>query len=202
MPRRAKIRPDEPGREKVLAAGLELFGERGYHATSIADIGERAGISKSVLYHYFGSKAGLYEAIAETQGRELLERVAEAVPSDPEAPRLRAGVDAFLAFLTERPAAWRLLVRDPPADPDLIAVHERIVREREEALSRLLAKPAKHAGAATHVSLMATTIRAFAAWWYEHRDVPREQVVDAVMDVAAASAHRIGAAAPPLHPPP
>jgi AcrR family transcriptional regulator len=196
MPRRAKIRPDEPGREKVLDAGLELFGERGYHATSIADIGERAGISKSVLYHYFGSKAGLYEAIADTQGRALIERVAEAVPSDPEAPRLRAGVDAFLTFLTERPAAWRLLVRDPPADPALIAVHARIVREREAALARLLARPAKRNDAAAHVSLIATTIRAFAAWWYEHRDVPQEQVVDALMDVAAASARRISAVAP------
>src|SRR3954466_5795819 len=187
MPRRAKIRPDEPGREKVLAAALELFGERGYHATSIADIGLRAGISKSVLYHYFGSKAGLYELIAETEGHALLERVAAAVPADPDAPRLRAGVDAVLAFLEERPAAWRLLVRDPPADPDLIAVHERIGPEGEEAPSQLLAKPAKSTGAATRVSLMATTLRAFATWWYEHRDVPREQVVDAVMDVAAAS---------------
>jgi class 3 adenylate cyclase len=79
-------------------------------------------------------------------------------------------------------------------------VHARIVREREEALGLLLAKPAKRTSAAAHVSLMATTIRAFATWWYEHRDVPREQVVDAVMDVAAASARRIGAPAPPLQP--
>src|SRR3954466_13311072 len=142
MPRRAKIRPDEPGREKVLAAALELFGERGYHATSIADIGLRAGISKSVLYHYFGSKAGLYELIAETEGEALLERVAAAVPADPDAPRVRAGIDAFLAFLAERPATWRLLVRDPPADPELIAVHERIVGERGEALAPLPAQPA------------------------------------------------------------
>jgi AcrR family transcriptional regulator len=196
VPRRAKIRPDEPGREKVLAAALELFGERGYHATSIADIGVRAGISKSVLYHYFGSKAGLYELIAETEGEALLERVAAAVPADPDAPRLRAGIDAFLAFLAERPATWRLLVRDPPADPELIAVHERIVREREDALSVLLAGPAKRAQAAPHVSLVATAIRAFAAWWYEHREVPREEVVDAVMDVAAAAANRIHARAP------
>ena len=105
---------------------------------------------------------------------------------------LRAGVDAFLAFLSERPAAWRLLVRDPPADPALIAVHERIVQEREEALSQLLARPAKRRRAATQVSLVATAIRTFAAWWYEHRDVPREQVVDAIMDVARAGAERIG----------
>ncbi|MEA2412333.1 MAG: hypothetical protein QOC77_2894 [Thermoleophilaceae bacterium] len=196
MPRRANIRPDEPGRERVLAAALELFAERGYHATSIADIGTRAGISKSVLYHYFGSKAGLYEVIAETEGQELLERVAAAVPSDPDAPRLRAGVDAFLAFLAERPAAWRLLVRDPPADPELIAVHERIICEREDALRRLLVQPAKLRRSEPAVSLVAAAIRAFAGWWYDHRDVPREQVVDAVMDVAAAAAHRIDAGAP------
>jgi ABC-type sulfate transport system permease component len=35
------------------------------------------------------------------------------------------------------------------------------------------------------VELMSTAIRAFAAWWYDHREVPREQVVDAIMDVAA-----------------
>jgi AcrR family transcriptional regulator len=196
MPRRAKIRPDEPGREKVLAAGLELFGERGYHATSIADVGRRAGISKSVLYHYFGSKAGLYEVLAESEARALLAAVAEAVPSDPDAPRLRQGVRAYLSFLAERPAAWRLLVRDPPADPELIAVHERLTAEREEALGRLLASPAKRSRAQPQVSLVATTIRAFAAWWYEHRDVPQEEVVDAVMDVAAAAARRIGASAP------
>src|SRR5436190_19573409 len=123
MPRRAKIRPDEPGRDKVLAAGLDLFGERCYHATSIAEIGLRAGIAKSVLYHYFGSKAGLYEEVAVAQTRELVAAVAEAVPDDPDAPRLRAGVDGYLAFLADRPAAWRLLLRDPPADPALRRVH-------------------------------------------------------------------------------
>ena len=193
MPRRAKVRPDEPGREKVLEAGLELFGERGYHATSIAEIGARAGIAKSVLYHYFGSKAGLYEVIAETQGDALLERVAAAVPDDADAPRLRAGVDAFLSFLAERPDAWRLLVRDPPADPELIAVQERLVRRRTETLALLLAAPSKRAGAQAHVDLTATAIRAFATWWYEHRDVPRDQVVDAIMDVARAGAERFRA---------
>src|SRR5690348_2228780 len=112
MPRRAKIRPDEPGRDKVLTAGLELFGERGYDATSIAEIGLRAGIAKSVLYHYFGSKAGLWQAVAVSQTRDLLAAVGEAVPDDPDAPRLRAGVDAYLSFLAEHPAAWRLLIRE------------------------------------------------------------------------------------------
>jgi AcrR family transcriptional regulator len=191
VPRRAKIRPDEPGHEKVLAAGLELFGERGYHETSIADIGARAGIAKSVLYHYFGSKAGLYEAIAEAETGALLEQVAAAVPDDPEAPRLRAGVDAFLAYLTEHPAAWRLLLREPPADPALQAVNERLDKERERALARLLAQPAKLSAAPARVELVALAIRTFSGWWYEHRDVPRERIVDAIMDIARAAAEHI-----------
>jgi AcrR family transcriptional regulator len=191
VPRRAKIRPDEPGRDKVLDAGLELFGERGYHETSIAEIGERAGIAKSVLYHYFDSKAALYEAIIETQTNELLERVADAVPSDPGAPRLRAGIDAYLRFLAERPSAWRLLVRDPPADAALIDVHRRVARQRSAALAALLAPPAKRAKADPHVELVGIAIRAFAAWWYENRAIPQEQIAEAILDVARAGARHI-----------
>jgi AcrR family transcriptional regulator len=188
MPRRAKLRPDEPGRERVLEAGLELFGERGYHAASIADIGERAGIAKSVLYHHFGSKAGLFEAIAETQTHDLLAHVASALPADPAEPRLRAGLDAYLGFFAERPAAWRLLLRDPPADPALIGVHERLAAERERALGELLADSEKLRDKGAAVDLTATAIRTFAAWWYEHREVPQADVIDAIMDVIRAGA--------------
>ncbi|HEX2160463.1 MAG TPA: TetR/AcrR family transcriptional regulator [Thermoleophilaceae bacterium] len=195
MPRRAKVRPEEAGGERVLAAGRELFAERGYHATSIADIGERAGIAKSVLYHHFGSKAQLYEAIVEAETRDLIERVRDAVPTRPGASRLRPGVEAYLGFLAERPAAWRLLLRDPPAEPALIAVHERLSEQRAAALAELLATPGKRLRQDPHLDLTATAIRAFAAWWYQHRDVPREQVVEAILDVARAGARRLTAAA-------
>jgi AcrR family transcriptional regulator len=191
MPRRAKIRPGEPGRERVLEAGLDLFADRGYHATSIAEIGERAGIAKSVLYHYFGSKAGLYEAILEAETQEAVQRVASALPEDEDAPRLQAGINALLGFLVERPAAWRLLLRDPPADPDLIEIHERLAAERVGALSSLLAKPAKWAQAPTHIELVAAAVQVFVAWWYEHPDVPQEEIAAAIMDVAQAAAKRI-----------
>jgi AcrR family transcriptional regulator len=190
VPRRAKIRPDEPGREKILDAGLELFGERGYHATSIADIGERAGISKSVLYHYFGSKAALFEAVLEAETDALVEHVAAAVSG--HRPGLRKGVDAYLGFLAARPPAWRLLLRDPPADPALIAVHERLSRRRAEGLESVLASPGKRGSSAAEVQLVATAIRAFAIWWYEHREVPRDRVTDAIVDVARAGARRWG----------
>jgi hypothetical protein len=68
---------------------------------------------------------------------------------------------------------------------------EHLSRELTEGLAPLLARPAKLRRADRHVDLMATAIRTYAGWWYEHRDVPREQVVDAIMDLAEASARRI-----------
>jgi AcrR family transcriptional regulator len=191
MPRRAKVRPDEPGRDKVLEAGLELFGSHGYDATSIADIGERAGVAKSVLYHYFSSKAELYRAIAEAETRALLEHVGAAVPPEANAPRLRPGIDAYLEFLSQRPATWRLLLRDPPADPGLRELHARLAGKRAAALAGLLAGPEKLADDAPHVQLVATAVLVFAGWWYEHREIPRSQIVDAIADVAGAASSRI-----------
>jgi AcrR family transcriptional regulator len=191
MPRRAKVRPDEPGRQKILAAALDLFGERGYEATSIAEIGTRAEITKSVLYHYFSSKADLYSAIVDAQSRELVEYVAAALPADPDSPRLRAGVEAYLDFLAARPAAWRLLLRDPPTDAALRDLFDALTRDRTAALTGLLVSDRKRTQGPLRLSLVETGIRAFAAWWYEHREVPREAVVAAILDFAGAATSRI-----------
>jgi hypothetical protein len=100
-------------------------------------------------------------------------------------------VDAYLGFLAERPAAWRLLVREPPADRALAEVHRRLAAGRAGALTELLAEPAKRSRQAAHVELVAVAIRTFASWWYDHRDIPQEQIADAIMDVARAGA-RLG----------
>jgi AcrR family transcriptional regulator len=187
MPRPAKVRPEEHGRARIEEAALELFGERGYDATSIADIGRRAEITKSVLYHYFTSKAELYAAVCESETAGLVEAVRKAVPDDPSEPRLRTGVEAYFEFLSERRATWRLLLRDRPAEPKLAKLHERLASERAESLVELLAAPAKSAARPVHLSLMTVAIRAFATWWYEHPDVPPEAVTDAVIRFAEAA---------------
>lgn len=194
MPRRANIRPDEPGRERIVEAGREVFGERGFDAASIAEIGRRAGVAKSVLYHYFGSKAGLYRALLESDRQALVEAVAAAVPADRSAtPRLRPGVDAFLRFLSEHRGTWRLVTREAPADPELRELHEQVSESVSTALRELLALPSKTEEHPELVDLVALAIRTYALWWYDHPDVPREDVREAIMDVAVASARRIHA---------
>ena len=66
-------RPSD-ARKRIVQAALELFGRRGYHDTSIADILEESGCTRGVLYHYFSSKEELgYAAIDEEVGA-LFER--------------------------------------------------------------------------------------------------------------------------------
>jgi AcrR family transcriptional regulator len=191
VPRKAKVRPNEPGREKILDAARTLFGERGYDATSIAEIGEGAGISKSVLYHYFGSKAGLYQALLEHDGREIVAVVAAVVPPPGvTTPRLRPGLDAFLRYLSEHPDTWRLMARDPPADAGLRALHEQIDGSVAATLRQLLARPGDREARPALVELVALAVRTFASWWQDNPEIPREAIVDTLLDIAAAGAHR------------
>jgi AcrR family transcriptional regulator len=51
--------------DRILQKALELFSDRGYDATSVREICEAAGITKPTLYHFYGSKEGVYRAIVE-----------------------------------------------------------------------------------------------------------------------------------------
>lgn len=188
--------PTAEGRERIVGAALAVFAERGYHAASIAEIGERAAITKSVIYHHFGSKAGLYEAILVTQTQSLVDEVRMALPDDPEAPRLRPGLDAYLAFLQAHPLAWELLFRDPPLDAEVLAVYEAQRKRRTKAIAELITphKPADAHERATkklYTELLITAVRTFAAWWHEHPRVPRERVLEAILAFARAGAENL-----------
>jgi len=62
--------PDK--RERIIRAAVEEFAERGYEMASTNAITARAGISKGLLFHYFGSKRNLYvHALREMVGREV-----------------------------------------------------------------------------------------------------------------------------------
>jgi AcrR family transcriptional regulator len=177
------------GRARLLESALAVFAERGYDAASVAEIVARAGLAKSVLYHHFGSKSGLYAGILDAETDRLLATVRAALPSDPGAPRLRAGLDAYLEFLEDHRDVWELFVRDPPLDADARTAHERNRRKRSRALAKLInPAPSDAKGKAAYVDLLIAAARTFTTWWHEHPDVPRDRVLDAITafaDVAA-----------------
>ena len=58
--------------DRMINAALKVFALNGYRHASTDDIVKEAGISKGLLFHYFGSKAGVYEFIYEYSVRYML----------------------------------------------------------------------------------------------------------------------------------
>ncbi|MFF3152645.1 TetR/AcrR family transcriptional regulator [Streptomyces sp. NPDC057910] len=69
----------EPGaRERLVVAAVDLFTEQGYDATTVAQITERAGVTKSTFFRHFPDKRELLVAGQETLSRLLTEGISEA----------------------------------------------------------------------------------------------------------------------------
>jgi AcrR family transcriptional regulator len=119
--------PDErPTRERIVDEAMRLFGERGYAATTVADIESAAGLAGGGggLYRHFRSKRALLEAGVRRQIRsnaELLERMAGTI--DPGAGRreqVAALGRAGIARLEQERDLNRLVLRDLRHFPDLL----------------------------------------------------------------------------------
>jgi AcrR family transcriptional regulator len=77
-----KSNNEEGARKTLLMAGINLFAEKGYAGTSVREIVSLAGVTKPVLYYYFQSKEGLFQAILDWAAEEQ-ERILEEVLQSP-----------------------------------------------------------------------------------------------------------------------
>lgn len=102
--------PRAERKEQIVAIAVEEFAVRGYAGASMLDIAGRSGISKPLVYQYFGSKDGLYLTCLHHVAGALLERLelAEQRVDDSVASRVYALQAVFEALEPQR-NAWRLL---------------------------------------------------------------------------------------------
>jgi AcrR family transcriptional regulator len=96
----------------MLDAATAVFSERGFHAASMDEIAERAGISKPMVYLYLGSKSELFSACIRRAGGQLTEAISAAAdPLLPADEQLWAAVQAFFQFVGEHRDAWAVMFR-------------------------------------------------------------------------------------------
>lgn len=101
-------------RAQLVEVGRRLFAERGFEATSMEEIAERAKVSKPIVYEHFGGKEGLYAVIVDREVEHIVARIAEAVAEGSPRQRLEAAVLAYLSYVEERPDGFTVLLRDAP----------------------------------------------------------------------------------------
>jgi AcrR family transcriptional regulator len=187
-------------RRRILDAATEVFAERGYAAASMVEIAARAGVVASVIYDHFGSKRELAVELLELHGAALIERTITELEPAPPAELLRTSIDLFYRFMEADPFVWRFLFRDPPADPEIAAVHRRIHERATEGITALvrLSAPRRdmlgipyERGTAMVAKTSQEAVQGLAEWWYENREVPREQVVEVAFRVLWDGAERL-----------
>jgi AcrR family transcriptional regulator len=181
-------------REAILDAALEEFSVNGFHETSLEGVAHRAGISKALIYEHFPSKRDLHEALLNRYVHDLLERTIAAIATAaPPEERLRAGADAFLSFVEEYREPWRLMVRNPN-DSGVEASVGRQQSEIAHAIAALMQVDAtpemEHDNdeGRFEIEMLAQQLtgawRAVGIWWDDHREVPRERLLEMLMDFA------------------
>jgi AcrR family transcriptional regulator len=193
-PVRRRLSADER-RAAILESALGVFSARGYHTASIDDIAREAGVSKALIYEHFSSKLELYANLLEHHADELFARLAGAVAEvESGAPRLASGLEAFFGFVEERRDAWRMLFREV-TDAEVVAVLDRIVAQVTTVVATLIAEDPGARSRMEHqadrdqaiqllAQMLVGAVQAVANWWADHREVPRERLLEIAMDFA------------------
>ncbi len=110
--------PAPRSNNRILLKALALFSEKGYDATSVREICEAAGVTKPTLYHFFGSKEGVYRAIVEGSLERFQADILVALAGDDALrPRLIRLARGFVEATTRDPDLARFLmalIHNPP----------------------------------------------------------------------------------------
>ena len=167
--------------QQTLETARIMFAERGFAAVTMDEIAVQVGVTKPLLYTYFGNKEGLYLACMEPAAEALVDTVAAAVAAT-ETPgaAMRAGVHAFFIFVDADRSAWRVLFDETlPAG----AEPARRAAEQRERLAELVAAaelervPAeRREESRVEIEALATAMlgaaEALARWWLRTEAMP------------------------------
>ena len=114
-------------RQRILDAILDVVGERGYAAATVADITTTAGISRTTFYEQFRNKEGAFLAAYDEFGKEFLADIADVAGKSPEEVML-AAADRLVDWGRKRPQACRAFLLE------IYAVGEKGLEHRDRAM--------------------------------------------------------------------
>jgi len=205
-----------PRRERelqILDIAHRRFAERGYGAVTMDDLAAAAGVTKPLLYAYFGNKERLYSACMERAGDAMLAAVGAAVASAAgPTEALRDGLRAFFAFVDGDRDAWRVLFDETlPAGGELARAvadyRERLLALVAQTQLALIPEPSRER-AATEVEALSNALlgacEALARWWLRTGALPAADAADLLVATVEpglqARAARRARPAPPTAP--
>jgi AcrR family transcriptional regulator len=185
-PRRTRLaRADRM--EQTLAAARTLFAERGFNAVTMDEVAAKVGVTKPLLYNYFGNKEHLYIACMERAGDALTATIRSSVAAtETPAAALRAGLRSFFAFLDSDRAAWAVLFDE--TSPRGGEISERVADYRGQIVDLVAdamleqIPPRRQRDARLQVEALSTAVlgaaEALARWWLRSEALSAEDAAE------------------------
>jgi AcrR family transcriptional regulator len=120
---------EKPPAQRLLTAAEELFGQRSYHRTTVADICARAGMATGSFYSYYESKAEIFAAVVRAINADLRHAMRAALEHTDggQRNRERAAFRAYFDMLSTRPWIDRIVRESEFVDPGLFREYYEIL---------------------------------------------------------------------------
>lgn len=163
-------------RNQLVDVGRAVFAEKGYDATSVEEIAERAAISKPIVYEHFGGKEGLYAVIVDREMELVIGDISRAISSGSPRDRLEGAALAFMRYVEQRPDGFAFLSRDSPTKSGLA----NLLAEVAERVGNVLAAELARSGYDPDISplyaqALIGMVTFVGRWWMDHPTMTAEQ---------------------------
>jgi AcrR family transcriptional regulator len=127
---RTRLSPDQR-REQLLDLGVRLLATRSLDELSIDLLAEQGGVSRGLLYHYFGNKHDFHEAVVRRAADDLIAKTAPPATGEP-LERLLASVTAYVDYVVANHEGYLSLVKGAAGGNESL---RRIYEEARSALT-------------------------------------------------------------------
>ena len=167
--------PAAQRREQLIETAIGVFAEQGYHAASMNDVAEAAGVTKPVLYQHFSSKRDLFVELLTEIGNQLRDTIAKAT-AEASGPReqIEMGFHAYFAYVGSHTDAFRVLFGSGARrDPEFSSFARAVEATIAEAIAELIVvdgQPADDRELLAHTIVGMT--EAASRYWLSHERRP------------------------------
>lgn len=181
--------PRDERRGQLLTTASEVFVDRGFHATGMDEIADRAGVSKPVLYQHFSSKLDLYLAVLQQHVDILVSGVRQALRTTTDnRQRLRSAVQAFFDFIEHDSQGYRLIFENDYSNEPQVAAQVKVATEAcTDAVFDLISSDSgldPHRARMIAVGLVGVSVDCARYWLDAERPISKEDAVDGTVQFA------------------
>jgi AcrR family transcriptional regulator len=175
-------------REQLLDIGRSLFAQKGFDATSVEEIAQKAGVSKPVVYEHFGGKEGIYAVVVDREVRQLLEMMRDALTAGHPRELLEQAAFALLDYVEQSSDGFRILVRDSPlgsASGSFVSIISDIATRVEHILAaEFKARGFDAKAAPMYAQMLVGMVGTTGQWWLDARRPSKDVVAAHLVNLA------------------